>query len=398
MRYGVVSLMIVVALTVTITFGFIPYFTNPSFSISNIESDSKSAQKFKLISESGDEKIVDKSQFIVAPEFESTGGTLNIKNSQQPITIDNLKGKVVLVNFWTYSCINSLRTLPYLIDWNTKYSDNGLVIVGVHTPEFEFEKDIGNVEDAAKRYGIEYPIIQDNDYKTWNSYENNYWPRMYLVDDQGYIRYDKIGEGDYNQTEMTIQSLLSERNSKMGVENLELDTTSYPNKILENSNNISSFLAQPVDFSKIKTPELYFGYESKHLSLGNPEGYQPGQVMEYAISSNSSIKPNAIYLEGEWKNNPDNMELQSEFGKIVLTYSAKSVNLVAGGLGQGTVYENNSLLSNSSKGVDTVNESQFLIDGPRLYNIANHQSYDGTHSLTIDVKGKGFQAYTFTFG
>ncbi len=398
MRYGVVSLMIVVALTVTITFGFIPYFTNPSFSISNIESDSESAQKFKLISESGNEKIVDKSQFIVAPEFENSGGYLNIKNSQQPITIDNLKGKVVLVNFWTYSCINSLRTLPYLIDWNTKYSDKGLVIVGVHTPEFEFEKDIGNLEDAVKRYGIEYPIIQDNDYKTWNSYANNYWPRMYLVDDQGYIRYDKIGEGDYNQTEMTIQSLLSERNSKMGVENLELDTTSYPNKILENSNNISSFLAQPVDFSKIKTPELYFGYESKRLSLGNPEGYQPGQVMEYAISSNSSIKPNAIYLEGEWKNNPDNMELQSEFGKIVLTYSAKSVNLVAGGLGQGTVYENNSLLSNSSKGVDIVNESQFLIDGPRLYNIANHQSYDGTHSLIIDVKGKGFQAYTFTFG
>ncbi len=398
MRYGVVSLMIVVALTVTITFGFIPYFTNPSFSISNIESDSKSAQKFKLISESGNEKIVDKSQFIVAPEFESTGGTLNIKNSQQPITIDNLKGKVVLVNFWTYSCINSLRTLPYLIDWNTKYSDKGLVIVGVHTPEFEFEKDIGNLEDAVKRYGIEYPIIQDNDYKTWNSYANNYWPRMYLIDDQGYIRYDKIGEGDYNQTEMTIQSLLSERNSKMGVENLELDTTSYPNKILENPNNISSFLAQPVDFSKIKTPELFFGYESKRLSLGNPEGYQPGQVMEYAIPSNSSIKPNAIYLEGEWKNNPDNMELQSEFGKIVLTYSAKSVNLVAGGLGQGTVYENNSLLSNSSKGVDIVNESQFLIDGPRLYNIANHQSYDGTHSLIIDVKGKGFQAYTFTFG
>ncbi len=398
MRYGVVSLMIVVALTVTITFGFIPYFTNPSFSISNIESDSESAQKFKLISESGNEKIVDKSQFIVAPEFENSGGYLNIKNSQQPITIDNLKGKVVLVNFWTYSCINSLRTLPYLIDWNTKYSDKGLVIVGVHTPEFEFEKDIGNLEDAVKRYGIEYPIIQDNDYKTWNSYANNYWPRMYLIDDQGYIRYDKIGEGDYNQTEMTIQSLLSERNSKMGVENLELDTTSYPNKILENSNNISSFLAQPVDFSKIKTPELYFGYKSKHLSLGNPEGYQPGQVMEYTIPSNSGIKPNTIYLEGEWKNNPDNMELQSEFGKIVLTYSAKSVNLVAGGLGQGTVYENNSLLSNSSKGVDIVNESQFLIDGPRLYNIANHQSYDGTHSLIIDVKGKGFQAYTFTFG
>ncbi|MBA3751044.1 MAG: thiol-disulfide isomerase, partial [Nitrosopumilus sp.] len=116
------------------------------------------------------------------------------------------------------------------------------------------------------------------------------------------------------------------------------------------------------------------------------------------IPSNSSIKSNTIYLEGEWKNNPDNMELQSESGKILLTYSAKSVNLVAGGLGQGIVYEDNSLLANNTKGVDVVDDHKFLIDVPRLYNIVNHQSYSGTHSLIIDVKGKGFQAYTFTFG
>ncbi len=134
------------------------------------------------------------------------------------------------------------------------------------------------------------------------------------------------------------------------------------------------------------------------MSLGNPEGFHPEQVIKYAILSNSSVKPNTAYLEGEWKNNPDNMELQSEFGKIVLTYSAKSVNLVAGGIGQGIVHEDNSLLSNKSKGVDIVDGHKLLIDGPRLYNIANHQLYDGTHSLTIDIKGKGFQAYTFTFG
>jgi len=335
----------------------------------------------------------------VAPDFKITGEALNINNSQQPITLNNLKGKVVLVDFWTYSCINVLRTLPYLIDWNSKYSDKGLVIVGVHSPEFEFEKNIGNLENAVKRYGIKYPVIQDNDHRTWSSYANNYWPRMYLVDDQGYIRYDKIGEGDYNQTEMAIQSLLSERDSKMGLETIESNTKSaYVGRSIYNQSNISSFLAQPVDFSKIKTPELYFGYNSKYSSLGNPEGFHPEQVIEYTIPSNSNIKPNTIYLEGEWKNNPDSMELQSESGKILLTYSAKSVNLVAGGLGHGTVYEDNSLLSNNSKGVDVVNESQFLIDGPRMYNIINHQTYSGTHSLIIDVKGKEFQAYTFTFG
>jgi len=305
----------------------------------------------------------------------------------------------VLVNFWTYSCINVLRTLPYLIDWNAKYSDKGLVIVGVHTPEFEFEKNIGNLENVVKKYGIKYPVIQDNDHKTWNSYANNYWPRMYLIDDQGYIRYDKVGEGDYNQTEMTIQSLLSERNSKMGMETVQSNTKpAYLDLSVDDQDNIRDFLAQSVDFSKIKTPELYFGYESKYSSLGNPEGFRPGQVIEYTIPSNSSIKSNTIYLEGEWKNNPDNMELQSESGKILLTYSAKSVNLVAGGLGHGIVHEDNSLLSNNSKGVDIVDDSQFLIDGPRMYNIVNHQTYIGTHSLIIDVKGKGFQVYTFTFG
>ncbi len=337
----------------------------------------------------------------VAPEFEKTGGALNTDNIQTPITMDNLKGNVVLVNFWTYSCINVLRTLPYLIDWNTKYSDEGLVIVGVHTPEFEFEKNVGNVEKAVEKYGIRYPVIQDNEYKTWNAYGNNYWPRMYLVDDQGHIRYDRIGEGDYDQTEKMLQSLLSERNSKIGMETPEINNSkpSDANKTPNNQSKISRFLEQPVDFTKIKTPEMYFGYKFKDTSLGNTEGFHPEQVIKYTIPSNSSVKPNTVYLEGEWKNNPDNMELQSEFGKIVLTYSAKSVNLVAGGMGQGTVHEDNSLLSDYSRGVDTESDSQFVIDYPRLYDIVNHQSYDDDfHSLIIDVKGKGFQAFAFTFG
>ncbi len=159
------------------------------------------------------------SQSKIAPEFEKTGESIininNNNNSQQPLTMADLKGKVVLVNFWTYSCINVLRTLPHLIDWNTKYGgDKGLVIVGVHTPEFGFEKNTDFVKTSLQKYGIKYPVIQDNDYKIWNAYGNNYWPRMYLVDDKGVIRYDKIGEGDYNQTEKVIQSLLAERNSR----------------------------------------------------------------------------------------------------------------------------------------------------------------------------------------
>jgi len=347
------------------------------------------------------------SQSKIAPAFEKTGestNNINNINNGQPLTMAGLKGKVVLVNFWTYSCINVLRTVPHLIDWNTKYADKGLVIVGVHTPEFGFEKNADYVRTSLQKYGIEYPVIQDNDYKIWNAYGNNYWPRMYLVDDQGFVRYDKIGEGDYNQTEKAIQSLLAERNSNKETEHIDDGNTTIPywNKSQFNStNDIRNFLEQPVDFSKIKTPELYFGNQSSGSSIGNSEGINPAQVVTYATPKpNPAIKPNTIYLEGKWKNNHDNVELQGDTGRITLIYSAKYVNLVAGGKGQGILHEDNSLLSNRSKGVDTENDSKFVIDYPRLYNIVNHQSYgdDDFHSLTIDVKGKGFQAYAFTFG
>ncbi len=170
----------------------------------------------------------------------------------------DLKGKVVLVNFWTYSCINVLRTLPHLIDWNTKYADKGLVIVGVHTPEFGFEKNTDFVKTSLQKYGIKYPVIQDNDYKIWNAYGNNYWPRMYLIDDQGLIRYDKIGEGEYNQTEKVIQSLLYERNSNKGIKNI--DNRNYNLSIYNkksqfnstNNNKLVIFLNSLLIFQKLK--------------------------------------------------------------------------------------------------------------------------------------------------
>ena len=387
-----------------------------------IKDKEESLQKSMTNADTSDDKGVNNDtifQFKKAPEFQKIEESINT-NDSIPITIASSKGKVVLVNFWTYSCINVLRTLPYLIDWDAKYSDSGLVIVGIHTPEFEFEKNTENVQSAVQRYGIKYPILQDNAYGTWNAYENNYWPRMYLVDAQGYTRYDKIGEGDYDYTETIIQSLLKERNTNNSIKNLDFnnDTFSYTNNsnIIQDGpkNNVSSFLAQPVDFSKIKTPELYFGNQSSRSALGNPEGFHSGQTINYFLPpsssssmSNSSIKPNTIYLEGQWKNNPDNVELKSNTGRILLSYSAKSVNMVVGvnsndksqNQSQVTVYDDNFLISDNSKGIDIRNNSKFTIDEPRLYNIVNHPSYSsGNHSLLIDIKGKGFQAYVFTFG
>jgi len=149
----------------------------------------------------------DNSQFKRAPEFTDITGYLN---TNPDLKLTDLKGKVVLVHFWTYTCINCKHTIPHLNEWYEKYADEGFTIIGVHSPEFDFEKDIGNVKEAVKDYDIEYPVIQDNNYGTWNAYGNQYWPRDYLVDTQGFIRYNHIGEGDYNQTEKAIQSLLLE--------------------------------------------------------------------------------------------------------------------------------------------------------------------------------------------
>jgi thiol-disulfide isomerase/thioredoxin len=329
---------------------------------------------------------IDKSQFKKAPEFAETTGYINT----ELIKLTDLRGKVVLVNFWTYTCINWIRTIPYLVDWNEKYANKGLVIVGIHTPEFEFEKNIDNVKAAVDKFGLRYPIVQDNDKGTWNAYENKYWPRIYLVDSEGNMRYDHIGEGGYAETEKVIQSLLQERAARMGKDAslLKFDianTTAIPNGV------------QSVDFSQIKTPELYFGYQFARTPLGNTEGHKANQIVTYTFPP-SDIKSNILYFDGKWKNNAENMELESETGRVALVYS-ESVNIIAGGNGgeEISVSEGGKLLSGTSGGPDLSEEGKFLLDGQRLYTLSMHDGY-GNHSFILDVKGKGFQAYAFSFG
>ncbi len=191
--------------------------------------------------------------FQKAPELQGIVSYLNTDG----IRLSDLNGKVVLIDFWTYSCINCIRTLPYLKEWHSKYSDKGLEIIGVHTPEFEFEKDYDNVKMAVEKYGIKYPVVLDNDYKTWNAYKNQFWPRKYLIDANGFIRYDHIGEGAYEETEKKIQELLAEMGSKVDQE------ISKPQNVID---------VNPI---KVNTPELYLGYKFARASLGNSEGFQP---------------------------------------------------------------------------------------------------------------------------
>ena len=405
---------------ITLIAGFGIYFNSPA--LNRASSSSITQQKIeKLVSAATTQNgtlatinlnkdqfmHIDESQFIKAPEFAQITGYINTPHNS-PISLSSLKGKVVLVDFWTYSCINCIRTIPYLNDWDQKYAGNGLVIVGVHSPEFEFEKNYDNVKSAVQRLGITYPVVLDSDHGTWNAYGNQYWPRHYLIDAQGYIRDNHIGEGGYEQTEKTIQSLLAERAAQMGLKQISFSTKSTP--------VIRPQSMQYVDLNQSTTPEIYLGYDKARAPIGNPEGFKPDQIVSYSIPPDMSLKPSMVYLQGSWKNNPDNIELQSNTGRIALIYYAKSVNMVAGGKGEGIVINDNdnderrvagangqvvlsasANMSNKSLGQDLSQNGSFTIDGQGLYNLAMHDDYNA-HFIIIDVKGKGFQLYTFTFG
>jgi thiol-disulfide isomerase/thioredoxin len=380
------ALAVGIGVVILIT-GFGIYFNSPD--LNKIASGKQDQQKTDfvpatiVVNNNNVTKVhIDKSQFKLAPDLSKISGYINTN----PIKISDLKGKVVLIDFWTYSCINCIRTIPYLNAWYEKYADKGLVIVGVHTPEFEFEKNYDNVKAAVEKFGIKYPVVQDNDKGTWEAYQNRYWPHKYIVDDEGYIRYDHIGEGGYADTEKVIQSLLAEHAASKGA-NITID------KSVSNPQN-----AQSVDFGKINTPELYFGYQYARAPLGNLEGFKPDQVVKYTIPTDANnLTPNAIYLEGEWKNNADSMVLQSDSGRIMLIYSAKAANIVAGGHGQVQVSEDGASVTAKSRGSDVSEDGQLVINNQRLYNIAKHEQY-GEHTLVLDIKGRGFQIYTFTFG
>ncbi|MEE8181357.1 MAG: redoxin family protein [Nitrosopumilaceae archaeon] len=294
---------------------------------------------------------------------------------------EEIDGKVVLYDIWTYSCINCVRTLPYITSWNEKYSDDGLLIIGIHSPEFEFEKDADNVRMAIEKYGITYPVVLDNEHETWKAFENRYWPRKYVADHEGYIRYDHIGEGAYEKTEEVIQKLLEERAQQLGLnvaaaESLvELDEFQHTN---------------------FRTPELYFGYKFAfgRNQLGNMEGFNPEQEVKYSIPDN--LQQHNFYLDGTWKNLIGSMELVSETGSIKLPYHAKEVNIVTAKEAEITILIDGMPLTSEYEGND-VTLGKITVTEPRLYNIISSKEA-GTHLLELIISNPGFEIYTFTFG
>src|SRR3989338_5534105 len=302
-----------------------------------------------------------------APELVGISGFFN---TDEFPSISELKGKVVLVDFWTYTCINCIRTLPHLVEWDKKYRDKGLVIIGVHTPEFEFEKKRENVENAIERYGIEYIVVQDNDNEIWDAYKNRFWPHKYLIDKNGNIVYDHIGEGGYEETERKIQELLGE-------EDMEI-----------------SDMKDETPTQRI-TSELYAGYTfslPRGQFLGN-NGVVLGTTTNYSLPRD--INSNVIYLEGEWSYNWDNLESKGD-SSLFLKFTANDVNIVVNSLKETEmeVLINGKAVSKEQAGTD-VEDSIVKVDEPRLYNLINGDY--GNYLLELKVK-EGFVFNAFTFG
>ncbi|MEN9913250.1 MAG: hypothetical protein RLY66_658 [Candidatus Parcubacteria bacterium] len=304
-----------------------------------------------------------------APEISSPDGFINTDG--QPLTLAGLKGKVVLLDIWTYSCINCQRTLPYLNEWYAKYKDQGLEIVGLHTPEFAFEKVQTNVEKAVEKFGIKYPVVLDNDYSTWNALGNQYWPRKYLIDENGYIVYDHIGEGGYGETEKAIQDALKKRADRLGMQVESVPITEQPVNAIA------------VDSGKVDSPEIYFG-SARNSLFGNGI---PGVSGERTFTIPAQLSRNKFYLNGLWNMTPEYAENSAVPAEIVFGYEAKNVYMAAG----------------SMKGVeieiyrDDILIKKITIKDDQLYTLIEGSDY-GRHTLRIKVLSPGLKAFTFTFG
>jgi cytochrome c biogenesis protein CcdA/thiol-disulfide isomerase/thioredoxin len=304
-----------------------------------------------------------------APDF--TGGTGWINSDA--LTLNDLKGKVVLVDFWTYSCINCIRTFPYLTDWYAKYEASGFVIIGVHAPEFAFEHDTANVVQAVKQFGIAYPVVQDNNYKIWSAYRNHYWPAEYLIDAQGRIRHYHFGEGSYDETEKDIQALLAEAGHPAAD-----DLTQGPS----------------VTFSSGVTPETYIG-TARQSNFTSPEGVTAGAAALYSFPASLALHQFAV--EGEWDFEPQYAQETEAGTRLMLHFFAQDVYLVMTSDRPATVRVVHLTPDLPNASEDVNDQGQIAVLESRLYHLVHFdRAMEGT--IILEFQTPGVRAFSFTFG
>jgi len=303
-----------------------------------------------------------------------------------PLTSDQLKGKVVLVDFWTYSCINCLRTLPYVKAWAQKYKDSGLVVIGVHTPEFPFEKDLSNVRKAVHDFGITYPVAMDNNNKIWNAFSNQYWPAHYFIDVNGNVRYHHFGEGNYDESERWIQDLLKERNAQQAL----------PGGIV----NVQAQGAEAApDMDEVKSPETYLGYE-RAQNFASPGGLNQEDPQLYTIPTHLEL--NQWALAGKWIDESQIAALASSNGRIAYRFHARDLHLVLGPSADGKPIRFRVTIDGKAPGenhgVDTNDNGDGMVTENRLYQLVRQKGAINDHTFTIEFLDPGVQAFAFTFG
>lgn len=327
--------------------------------LTSIEDNSIVKNALKDVKQSNS-TLLPQTNFPDAPEIVSEGKWFN---TDKPLKISELtaQNKVVLVDFWTYTCINCIRTLPYLRDWWSKYKDDGLIIIGVHTPEFEFEKNADNLAKAIKDFNLTYPIVQDNNYKTWNAYSNRYWPAKYLIDKNGKIRYTHFGEGEYDQTEQMIQKLLGETGQK----------------VTDKINN-------PEYQVDTRTPETYLGF-GKATSYASKESISPNTFKEYSYPD--TLFANHFALSGSWKFTDEYIESKTG-SELELNYFSKNVFLVM----ESETAETQVEVYLDNKLTETIS-----ISANKLYDMVK-QEEAGAHILKLKFLNDGTRVFAFTFG
>jgi thiol-disulfide isomerase/thioredoxin len=302
-----------------------------------------------------------------------------------PLTAKELKGKVVLVDFWTYSCINCLRSLPYIEAWANKYKDSGLVVIGVHTPEFDFEKELPNVQRAVQKFGVTYPVALDSNHAIWDAFHNEYWPAHYFIDAKGKVRFEHFGEGNYDQSERWIQQLLAERNQKP----MPAGTVRVHGQGVEEAS----------DANDVESPETYIGYaRSEHFA--SPGGIRPDIDKDYAAPARPRL--NQWGLEGKWVDHPQFAVLKSSDGQIVFHFHARDLHLVLGPTADGKPVRFRVTIDGhapgENHGVDTDAQGNGVVTVQRLYQLVRQKGAVTDQIFTIEFEDPGVQAFSFTFG
>ncbi len=313
----------------------------------------------------------------------SLDGAVEWLNSP-PLTTEQLRGKVVLVDFWTYSCINCIRTVPFVRAWAEKYRDQGLVVIGVHAPEFAFEKKIDNVKKAIGDFQIGYPVAVDNDYTIWRAFENSYWPAHYLIDAKGQIRYHHFGEGNYQQTEQAIQDLLHEAGSDM--------------KASASVNPDAKGAEAAPDLPNIGSGETYLGYQ-RATSFSSREAMQADTARDY---STKLLRLNEWGLSGTWIIGGEEAKLDKAEGAIAYRFSARDLHLVLGPDGSGKPVRFRVTLDGkppgADHGADTDADGNGTVTSTRLYQLVRHSAAVKPRDFQIRFLDPGVEAYAFTFG